>query len=713
VRAAAALAAAALACLAALQLYLAARPLSTDDLWWHLAMGKVYSARGPWPGAEPLLHTGNEDAPLPHEWLFSVALHQLERAVGLHGLRVAHGLAVLGILALAGSLFRREARSAAAACLATAIFIVLAWWRLFQLRPDLVSIPATLLLYRLLLEGRGPPSWARVAGSVALLVVWANLHSLFAIGPLLLMAALAGLALRWLLAKGALAGPASGDAAAPGQRDPGRRVALALGIGLPATLLNPRGARQHLMFLTSSRESAIWLIDDEWSHFDPFAWGGRGPELSPLAHATTDLLLGAFLVVALLGIARVAVRRSPAALRAFDPVLLALGFAGAAALLVSVRFLWMSVFPLLFLLRAGRMLEAAQPGVARRVEWGLAGACVALVAAYPVLGGFERALDSFPSGARDYGRSAYAGEKYHVAGVRFLEETGVEGNLFNSYPMGGFLAYRLSPRLRTFIDGRTADYALDVVRDYVRVSLQRPDEEGESFLDALDRRRVDLFFGVGLPAGPRDAAGRLYTTANLERAPGWIPVFRSLRHAIYLRTNERNRENLERVSRFYAREKVAFDPERGLDVDELVRARSDWCMARGILPPHYAQLLAARASPDPDLRPRAREALGVLYAVIGAYREQVANDREAAAERGGAKAPRRRLVFGLLHLDRPAEALAAAGDLLAIDPRDPRSRIFAEAAHAYAEARGGAGPRGSHSFALLGAPLNSLPLLDP
>jgi hypothetical protein len=673
-------------------------------------MGKVYAAAGPWPGAEPLLHTANEDAPIPHEWLFDVVVHQLERALGLHGLRVVHALAVLGILGLIGSIFRRESGSTPAACLATCVFIVLSWWRLFQLRPDLVSIPATLLLYRLLLEPREPPSWTRVAASAALLVLWANVHSLFAIGPLLLMAALPGFALRRLLARRAFANAGGGEAKRPALRDACGRIAAALAIGLPATLLNPRGAHQHLTFITSSRETAIWRVADEWSHFDPFAWGGRGPELSVLAHVTTDALLFFFLSVGLLGSAYAWLRRAPAALRAFDPVLLALGLAGAAAMLVSIRFLWMSVFPLLFLLRAGRIWQELHPGAARRVAWAHACASLALAAAYPAWGGFQPTLGSFPTGAREYLTTAYAGERYHIAGVRFLEATGVEGNLFNSYPMGGFLAYRLTPKLRTFIDGRTEHYSLEVVRDYIRVSLQLSSDAGESFLETLDRRRVDLFFGVGHPTGSRDAAGRLYTSSNLERALGWIPVFRSLRSAIYLRVNERNRENLERISRFYAREGVAFDSERGLDVDELVRTRPDWCIAHGVLPALYPLLLAARASPNPSLRFQALEALGTTYALIGAYLEQLPNDREAAALRKAARAPRRRLVWALLHLDRPQEAVEVARELRSIDPSDPRSRIFAEVARSYRASRGRGGPA---PFALRSASMNALPLLDP
>jgi len=49
-----------------------------------------------------------------------------------------------------------------------------------------------------------------------------------------------------------------------------------------------------------------------------------------------------------------------------------------------------------------------------------------------------------------------------------------------------------------------------------------------------------------------------------------------------------------------------------------------------------------------------------------------------------AKAARRRVVYGLLRLDRAVEALAEAQALHAQDPLDPRSERFLRAAQAFA-----------------------------
>jgi hypothetical protein len=693
-------------------LYFCGRPLDTNDLWWHLKMGEVYATEGPWPESDPLLHTAHENAPVQHEWLFGVAVHGIQRAFGFHGLRVAHVLAVAGILGLAYSIFRRASASLAAASVATSCFVVLAFWRLIQLRPDLVSIPATLLLYRLLLEGDGPPSWKRVWASAALFAVWANAHSLFAVGLLLLVAALVGCALRAGLTRGVMPGGTLAVANAGSERPLARRLGAALGLDMLATLANPRGIEQHLTFLASSRDAGIWRLGDEWSHFDPFAWSSYGAALSFPAWLLMDVLFALFAFAALLGLVRFVRRRSAPSLEAFDPLHLALGAASVTAILVSIRFLWMAVFPLIYLLRAQRPALAARPDTGRTAAWAFAAAGAALAVSFSFVkaGGFRQVATQAPRSFSAYLAQAYDADKFYVEGMRFLRETGVQGNLFNKYAMGGFIGYWLAPHLRTFIDGRYP--TAELLSEYFRINRQQQVRPGESSLEALERRQVDLFFGVGWPRAGSTQETRLYTAANLERAPGWILVSRSRRHAIYLRANERNRENLRRISEYYAREGVPFDPERGLDVAALIAGRPDWAVAHDMIPPHHARLEAQRNSADPELRYHALAAFGKAYARVGAYEEQIAMDRDAIVLRPSAKPPRRRLVYGLLRLDRPAEALEAAEALERLDPGDRRSAAFGKVARRYAEQRRKF-PEGHEARARvpLDAPINRLAVL--
>ena len=147
----------ALACAAVLVLGLAGRPLATDDLWWHLALGEVYAGQGLFIAEDPLFHTAAGQPTVPHEWLFQVGVYGVAHAVGFHGLRALHAGLVAAILVWTFLLFRRAAGSTALAACAGAAWIALSWYRLIQLRPELVSLLAILGLTTLLFWRAEPP----------------------------------------------------------------------------------------------------------------------------------------------------------------------------------------------------------------------------------------------------------------------------------------------------------------------------------------------------------------------------------------------------------------------------------------------------------------------------------------------------------------------------------------------------------------------------
>jgi hypothetical protein len=384
-------------------------------------------------------------------------------------------------------------------------------------------------------------------------------------------------------------------------------------------------------------------------------------------------------------------------------VLAGVGLASIVALLTAIRFLWRGAFALLLPLRAGREALAFRPAWAAAARWALAFAALGLALAFPRMGGYARIAGNVPDGLRGYLAMPYAGGGYHEDGVRFLKQSGVEGNLFNAYHMGGFLGYWLGPRLRTFVDGRYP--TAEILHEYFRINRQLPVRPGESSLDALDRRRVDFFFGVGLPV----LGQRIYSTARLERAAGWRLVHRTLDDAIYLRIDARNRENLGRIAAYYEREGVPFDPEAGFDPWEAIRARPDWAAARRMWPPSAAASWMAREDPDPETRFCALDTLGWFGAFLGSYAAQVEADRAAVALRPEAHAPRRRMVSGLLRLDRAHEAVEAARALVALDPGDPRSAEFVRVAVEYERRRSAGPPTGAR--APIDAPINALPLI--
>lgn len=661
-------------------LHLVGAPVATDDLWWHLRLGEEYTVHGPWLESDPLLYTAVEGAPAPHAWLFGVALSAVDRSLGLHGLRVAHVAIVVFIIGLAYSIFRRESGMGAPAFLATTVFLVLTADRLSRLRPDLFSVSAALLLYLLLLQREEPPSWRRVAASVLLVLVWANFHAAFAIGPLLLVAALFGLAVRIGLRRFKYArGRALPEGGGEGRWI--RAVATALVLGLLAALLNPRGVEQHLSFFSSASGPALWAIADDWSAFHPFALSQSRLALSLGTWLTANLVLLCFLAAGLYALARFLREANESALRASDPLLFSLGFVSFAAIFVSQRFLWMCIFPLLCVLRV--LSSVRDESFRKALAWACALACIWLALAFPG----ARALSAFaPSRFAAYLEKPLL-DRYPVEGVRFLAEAKVGGNLFGRYATGGFFGYWLAPNVRTFVNG-TLNFPEEVFDDYFAVLNLRGVQPGESFRDVLERREVDFYFGVGIPETMAPGAMRFYTTVDLEGEPGWILVHRSLDQAIYLRLADRNAENLRRIASYYAGEGIAFDPKRGLDIGALLQAQPEWAIRHRMLPKDYPRLLSDADHAERKVRHAALDRLGTVHLLLGDYEAQLRFDRQAVELAPQREEPRRRLVYGLLRLGRGREAFTAALELARTSPGSRSAAAFVRAAEAQMAAEG-------------------------
>jgi hypothetical protein len=663
----------ALAALAALLLVAVGQPLFTDDAWWHLALGEAYAQQGPWLAEDPLLYTA-PGPPAPAAWLADLALFGVWRGAGFEGLRIAHVLTVAAILALAWSLLRRASGSRIAASLGSGAFAVLGAYRLVQLRPHLLTILATLVLYRLLLEEAAPPSRRRLALAVGLLALWANAHGGFLLGPILLAAAVGGLL---------LAAPLRPSERRARDRARAKRLAVALGLGLLATLANPDGVAQHLAYFSAGVDSpALARVADEWARFDPFRLPLPNLPPSPLAWGLVWGLLAAAPVTAF-GAARRWRRGDDRNAESDpDPALVALAATSLAALLLAVRFLWLGIFPLLLLARGSRARFAVRGAPGRAAAWTAAAAALLLVLGFLQLGAWPMISRGIRGSWSGYAQP-YAAGKYQAHAVWMLDDAGLEGNLFNEYFTGGFLGFWLAPELRAFVNGtlNVSEQAMNANR---AIRERRGSEPGEDFAALLDRQRVDLFLGIRLPQIRNPHRPWYYTTGHLERAPGWIPVFRNLTSSVHLRTHERNRANLVRVADYYARHEVPFDPGRGFDPERVIREAPDWAVEHGLVPVNFQGLAAASHTLDLARRRQALERLASLYAALGLYEQAIRLDRRVLRSDPAAVAARRRLVWSLLRLERGAEALEEAQGLAGAAPTDGLSHAIADAARRYA-----------------------------
>ena len=226
-------------------------------------------------------------------------------------------------------------RSRAVASSGTALFIAFSAYRLSQLRPELLTIAATLALYAILLEGRSIPSWWRVACAALLCALWANLHPGFPLGPLAIGVAAFGASVESRVFP---------SRSAPDLRQRAARLALASLIAAAATLANPMGADAYLPYVSSGQETpSLSFVADEWASLSPLRLPSIYLPPTPLAW-TAQWILVAVSVAATIRRIRVFVGGQPTQQdpRPLDGSLIALCLFGLAASTFAVRFLWLT-----------------------------------------------------------------------------------------------------------------------------------------------------------------------------------------------------------------------------------------------------------------------------------------------------------------------------------------------------------------------------------
>ena len=631
------------------------QPIWTDDLWWHLALGRAYESHGALLAADPLLF-GAVGPPLPASWLADVFFFEVERTLGFAGLRGLHVALVLGILALSWRLLRVAAGRAWVASLGTAIFAAVCAYRLVQLRPHLFTILAALLLYALAFEGRRPLSRARIVLVAALLGLWANFHGGFVLGPILLACGWAGLVAAAVLESG------DSKSAARGRLLP---LATALVLGLLATFVSPAGLDAHLAFADAGSETAeLVRVADEWR---AFPWASLPASNLPPTPLTWAVVWGLFLATAAIATGWLRGLRGRGhgsrSLRV-DPALLALSVASLVAIGLSVRFVFLGIFPALLCADAARQFSGSGERV--RGDWRAAFAAAAVACAavpsFLALGDWSMVSGGLRTSSQY--ALAYPSARYFGHAVAWLGAVGARGHLFADYSLSGYLGYRLAPGVKTTLNGtlNVPARTLDAAR---ALRTRRGLEASESFEERLDRQQIDFFLGTRLPRMAPANRPFDHTTAHLEGVSGWIPVFRNLRSAVYLRNRDRNRENLERIAAYYEEAGVPFDLERGFEVDRVIRLAPRWALKNGILPLNFAAASALSASVHPEARNSANDSLAETYAVLGLYEKAASLDARRLRHDPEASRVRRRWVWSLLRLGRFEEADPAAAALRA------------------------------------------------
>ncbi len=556
-----------------------AGPLVSGDLFWHLSTGSWILDNGELPRADPFAFSVEGRPWTLEEYGAQIGVAVLERAGGPTMLRIAGALLAVVLIACVHLVARRRLPAAWAAA-ATALFAALFALK-WELRPHVLSAFFILAIDRFLFardrQDPGPREWIAVLLASAL---WTQLHAEAIFAPIFAMAGLIGAGLGALQRDGGLARIGRWFA-----------VLVAATIG---TAASPTGFDQHRYALSESSIPRDFI--EEWFPIwvlpgDP-GFAPLTPALFALVLATT-IAAGAFVLA--LGLRRFSGSREGLPWER-------IGFLATCVLMAVLarRFFWLAWFPITELLAT----FVRRPRAAR--AWVLP--TVSVLALVGILSGTHFVSASASSARTGRWSEAVDPGLFPVHAADFLAESELEGNLFHRYEWGGYLGWRLWPRNRVVIDGRTVLFA-EVIPVRHRVERWSTLDDRAYAEDALESWNVRV---IVMPSLIDHGAGDYRW-----RPPGaheqWIRVWADATALVWMRADDA--ENAGRVRSWYSGHGIELEPGVGITEAAVLEARPEWIEERELLAPSVRDVLAPLYE-----RPTPLLAKAVAYAGLGMRR---------------------------------------------------------------------------------------------
>lgn len=513
--------------------FLSLAPVSDGDIWWHLATGRLIAEGGGIPHTDPFTYTAFGRPWVTHEWLSAVLFFQLHRLGGIHLLVLFKaGLAALAVTlgAFAGLAGGRARERLAGAALGVVLAAPLISLRAF-VRPHMLTavLLGVLLLFLRLESTTGQRRW-RVA-LAPLFLLWANLHSGFILGFLLVLLYWAGEAISGRRDRTA-------SSSSPAWRERG----LALLLALAASVINPHHVEAHLYPLRLiSRADVRGSIVELRNIFHPAYRGAIFLKALAASAAAAGILLFS-------------------SRRRLDGAVLLPGIFFGILAVTSIRGL--SEFAVI--LPALLAVHGEALGSRRRLSQAVSAGVLVLVAGIATLA----AARGIPIGidpARRPGLGVETGS-CPVSAARLLREAHPSGHVFNLLSSGGYLIHELGPEIQVYIDGR-----LDVFPPGFLSAYNRMLETGEGWDEAVRRYGITYAVVNHVSRPDLDRGAR----ARLRRDPQWACVLAGDTYLVYARKVPENEAVLRRLA-------LPFDPVSGSPtfIDDFVSGASPQAVAQ-------------------------------------------------------------------------------------------------------------------------------------
>ncbi len=443
---------------------------SDGDLARHLRLGELMLSRHALLRTDVFSHTAAGKPFLAFEWGSEVAYAAAERLGGLALVSVLAGLVLALTFALLARFMVRRGCDPLLAYLVSMAAAVLSAGH-WLARPHLFTLLFVVVLLDLLERDPPAPLWL----FAPLFALWANFHGGFAFGLILIGAFLAGDLLEaW-----------RGDR--PARLAAARRRALALGLALAATLVNPNGIRLLAHVGGFFTQSAILAQTNEFQSPDFHTINGKLFLLTLLGVVTVLALCprrpGWSSLLVILGTVAMALVSQR------NIELFALTALPLAALHVDGE--WRAL-PILGRARAvfQREYRGSHSGVGAGV---VAALLVGLGVAHGRVAGAQLVQERFDPHA------------FPVAVAGRARAAGISGPIFNQFTWGGWMMHEW-PEMPVFIDGGTDHYGEALFNEYIQVWNLEP-----GWRDILEKWKIRWVL-----VDPRARMAH-----QLVREPGW------------------------------------------------------------------------------------------------------------------------------------------------------------------------------------------------
>lgn len=471
----------------------ATRPIIDPDFWWHLKTGQYLVETWSIPHTDIFSTVRFGSEWITHEWLSEVFIYSIYQTLGYGGLIIAFSLVITAAFWIA---YRQCSKLVGHPYVSGFALILgaLATTSSWGVRPQMFSLLFASVFISLLGNYARDEKTVSIWWLAPLMILWVNMHAGFALGLVLIVLTIIGLALDQILLRN---DPLAGA---------WRRVRPLCLVGIvcaAAVCLNPNGVRLYWYPLETLRSHAMMQYIEEW----------RSPDF----HERTFQLLALMIFVTFSALALSNKRVRPS-----DLLLLGATGWGALRSTRNIPFFVLVAMPLLAEHswnwisnhRWGQWLRAPEKrevGANATLKIALN---ILLLVVFPVSVVALRVRHT----AANQPMSEV--QQFPAAAVNFILTQKPPQPIYNEYVWGGYLIWRLYPDYRVYIDGRADVYGDVLVEEYLKVR-----DGNTTWREPLDSH------GIRTVVVKSDAA----IASLLRQDTGWQKIFEDPQAVIFVR----------------------------------------------------------------------------------------------------------------------------------------------------------------------------------